>query len=155
MGLVETLKGNRVYFDTNIFIYIIEGSLQYQTIINELTKSIIQKDFESYTSYITLTEMLPPLVKRGDKNIISGTIDFIRGKDFFHLTTANEEICLQAGFLRGALGMKTPDSLHVATAIKQNCDLFLTNDAGIRVPKNMRCILLSEFCSDQLVNDKL
>jgi len=58
MGLVETLKGNRVYFDTNIFIYIIEGSLQYQTIINELTKSIIQKDFESYTSYITLTEIL-------------------------------------------------------------------------------------------------
>ena len=45
MGLVETLKGNRVYFDTNILIYIIEGSLQYQTIIDELTKSIIQKYF--------------------------------------------------------------------------------------------------------------
>jgi predicted nucleic acid-binding protein len=145
MGLIDLLKGKRVYFDTNIFIYIIEGSLQYQNIIDDIAQSIIQKDFEIHTSYITLTEILPPLVKRGDKDIISGTIEFVRNKGFFQLSNADEEICLQAGFLRGELKMKTPDALHVATAIKQNCNVFLTNDAGIRVPQNMQRILLSEF----------
>ena len=144
MGLIEKLKGKRVYFDTNIFIYVIEGSTEYQKIIDELTKSIIQKEFEAHTSYITLTEILPPLVKRGDNDIISGTIEFIRGKGFFHLSNASEEVCLQAGFLRGELGMKTPDAVHVATAINQGCSQFLTNDAGIRVPKNMQRILLPD-----------
>lgn len=98
MGLIEQLKGKRVYFDTNIFIYVIEGSAQYQKVIDKLTRSLVQKEFEAYTSYITLTEILPPLVKRGDKDIISGTIEFIRGKGFFPLCGANEEICLQAVF---------------------------------------------------------
>jgi len=146
MGLIEKLKGKRVYLDTNIFIYVIEGSNQYQKIIGELIKSILQNEFETHTSYITLTEILPPLVKRGDRDIISGTIEFIRDKGGVHLSSANEEICLQAGFLRGELGMKTPDALHVATALNQDCSLFLTNDAGIRVPKNMQRVLLSEFC---------
>ena len=149
MELIEILKDKRVYLDTNIFIYVIEGNTQYQEIIDELTKSILQKDFEPHTNYITLTEILPPLVKRGDKDIISGTVEFILDNGFFHLSYVNEEICLQAGFLRGELGMKTPDALHVATAINQGCSIFLTNDAGIRVPKNMQRILLSEFCSDR------
>ena len=146
MDLIEILKGKKIYFDTNIFIYIIEGSIQYQRTIDELTRSIIKKDFEAYTSYITLTEILPPLVKRANKDIISGTIEFIRGKGFFNLSSVHEEVCLQAGFLRGELGMKTPDALHVATAIHQGCTLFLTNDAGIRVPESMKLVLLSEFC---------
>ncbi|MEL6723213.1 MAG: PIN domain-containing protein [Pseudomonadota bacterium] len=148
MELIETLKGKRIYFDTNIFIYIIEGSIQYQKIIDKLTKSILQKDFEPHTSYITLTEVLPPLVKRGDKDTISGTVEFICNNSFFHLSIIDEEICLQAGFLRGELGIKTPDALHVATAINQGCNIFLTNDAGIHVPKNMKRILLYEFCDE-------
>lgn len=40
--------------------------------------------------------------------------------------------------------MKTPDALHVATAINQQCSIFLTNDSGIRVPTAMRPILLSD-----------
>mgnify|MGYP000442231372 CR=1 FL=1 len=146
MGLVKALKGKRVYFDTNIFIYIIEGSPKYQHIIDELIKSLVHKEFEIHTNYITLTEILPPLVKRGDQNIISGTLEFIRGKDLFKLSEADEEICVQAGVLRGETNMKTPDSIHVATAFQNKCDIFLTNDSGIRTPKSMQCLLLSDFC---------
>lgn len=112
---------------------------------NIRTSLIIRQEFKIYTSYITLTEILPPLVKRGDKSIISSTIEFIQNKDCFHLARADKEICVQAGFLRGELGIKTPDALHVATTFYQGCYIFLTNDAGICVPKNIRRILLSEY----------
>jgi predicted nucleic acid-binding protein len=52
---------------------------------------------------------------------------------------------INAGILRGETGMKTPDALHVATAINQQCDIFLTNDARVHTPHNMQCVLLSDF----------
>jgi predicted nucleic acid-binding protein len=40
--------------------------------------------------------------------------------------------------------LRTPDAIHVATALEENCDCFLTNDAalcGMQVP----AILLSDI----------
>lgn len=145
MGLSNDIKGKRVYLDTNIFIYLIEGNDRYQGITNELAKSLSNDDFEAFSSHITLTEILPPLVKRGDEDVISATIDLLKDSGLTSLAAADADVCIQAGFLRGELGMKTPDAIHVATAVSQRCDIFLTNDAGVRVPKPLKLLLLSEY----------
>lgn len=145
MGLTDSLRGKRVYFDANIFIYIIEGSDEYQKLIDSLVESLSQNEFHATSSQITFTEVLPPLVRRGDQQIISETLKFMRESDLFQLDSANEDICIQAGVLRGETKMKTPDALHVATSMHQKCDVFLTNDAGIRVPDTMKRVLISDY----------
>lgn len=145
MGLIERLSGKRVYLDTNIFIYLIEGSTVFQHLIGELGDALSQGIFQACSSHITLTEMLPPLVKRGDEHIISITVELLTESGLVSLAPADADVCIQAGFLRGELNMKTPDALHVATAVYQGCDIFLTNDAGVRVPKSLDRLLLSEF----------
>ena len=46
---------------------------------------------------------------------------------------------------RRAADLRTPDSLHVATAIETTCDAFLTNDIGIKRVTEIPILLLDEL----------
>ena len=52
------------------------------------------------------------------------------------------DILRDAAHVRGELGMKLPDAIHVATARERECKVFITNDKGIRLPDGMRRFLL-------------
>lgn len=148
MGLADQLRAKRVYFDTNIFIYILEGNAEYKALSEELMALLDAEAFRAFSSQITFAEILPPLVRQGDEAVLSETIEFLRDSALFSLCSVNEDISIQAGVLRGQRGMKTPDALHVATALYQRCDVFLTNDRGIRTPEEMPTIMLSDFLSE-------
>ena len=145
MGLLSQLRDKRVYLDTNVFIYLLEGTSEYQSVMKEVLRGLEEVAFEAHTSTLTLTEILPPLVRSGDEGLLSSTIEFIRDSGSFRLIDIDDEVGIQAGFLRGETKMKTPDALHVACAVEAHCDVFLTNDAGIRVPQGMTRLLVSEF----------
>jgi predicted nucleic acid-binding protein len=43
------------------------------------------------------------------------------------------------------LGVKTPDALHVATALVHRCNLFVTNDKDLRKIAELNITVLSEL----------
>jgi predicted nucleic acid-binding protein len=47
-----------------------------------------------------------------------------------------------AAQLRADLGVKTPDVLHLAAAIRSGCDRFLTNDIHLNVCKSIHVEIL-------------
>jgi predicted nucleic acid-binding protein len=143
MGLIKILKENDVYFDANIFIYLLEGNDNYNKALNDIRTLIANDQIRICSCDLIYTEILPYHAKQKNQGAIEHIISFL---DNFEIVRISKEITIHAGILRGETGMKTPDALHVATAINQGCSLFLTNDAGVRVPKNMQRVLLSEFC---------
>ncbi|MCF6344689.1 MAG: type II toxin-antitoxin system VapC family toxin [Devosiaceae bacterium] len=145
MGLRKILKGRNVYFDTNIFIYILEGSEEYASQIESIHMAIKSREFSIVTSEIIFTEILPLHVKQDAQEKIKLSIDFLSEVGAFKLVAADRDICIQAGFLRGKIGMKTPDALHVATAMQEGCDVFLTNDSKIKTPVGIDLVLISEL----------
>ena len=51
-----------------------------------------------------------------------------------------------AAFLRATFPkMKTPDSIQVASAIEGNTEIFITNDASIKTPKELEKLVLKDF----------
>ena len=51
------------------------------------------------------------------------------------LLDASYQVFEDAARLRAGTGLKTPDALHAATALRANCALFITNDTDFsRVP---------------------
>ncbi|MDF5724848.1 MAG: PIN domain-containing protein [Rhizonema sp. PD37] len=40
--------------------------------------------------------------------------------------------------------MKTPDAIHAATALSQNCSVFLTNDRGLRDVLDLPVVILKD-----------
>ena len=52
---------------------------------------------------------------------------------------------MHAGIIRAETGMKSPDALHVASAAKHHCEVFLTNDKAIRLPQGITQVIISEY----------
>jgi predicted nucleic acid-binding protein len=139
----ERLRGKRVYFDTNIFIYLIEGNEKLVAQIDELKNTILEGECSIFASDLVFTEILPPLVRSGNTKATNKLLAFLQDERAFHLVPLTRDVCIQAGVLRGQTGLKTPDAIHVASAMAENCDTFLTNDAGIQLPKTIERILFS------------
>ncbi len=69
MAIVDQVVGKRVYFDTNIFIYIFEGSPEYQDIVMPLIALAESDDIAIFTNEITLGELLVSPFKNQQKEI--------------------------------------------------------------------------------------
>lgn len=144
MGLIDKLLCRAVYFDTNIFIYLLEGSVEYAKQIRSIKLAIEAGEFKVFSSEIIFSEILPLHVKANDHDKIQIIIEFLSASGAFNLVPADRDVCIQSGFLRGMAGMKTPDALHVATAIQSGCDIFLTNDKRIKTPDSLELVILSD-----------
>ena len=57
------------------------------------------------------------------------------------LPLGREELLLAAKLRATSLKLRTPDALHLATAILADTDVFVTGDRGIDVPAPMK-----KFC---------
>ena len=145
MGLIKHLHGKRVYFDTNIIIYLIEGLSEYQSIINEIQDLLSSSDCEAVTSALTICEALIMPFKMDSSEGISLYRSFLEESGVFDLMETSRDTFVQSAFVAGTTSMKTPDAIHVATALESKCDIFLTNDKKIKTPKNLEKILISEF----------
>lgn len=66
MGILDAIQGNRVYLDTNIWIYSSEGYPAFIQDLTQLFQSIDQGDLSAVTSELTLAEVLvKPLQNQG------------------------------------------------------------------------------------------
>jgi predicted nucleic acid-binding protein len=50
----------------------------------------------------------------------------------------------EAARIRAATGLKLPDSIHVATARRNECAVFVTNDASLAHQAGIQVLLLSD-----------
>lgn len=66
---MDTLEGP-VYFDTNVFIYALDGHEDYEPVLERLFSIIFDKDLEVITSELTLAECLVKPVKDGNHEAI-------------------------------------------------------------------------------------
>ena len=66
MGLAAQLEGKRVYFDANIFIYLVEGFAAYAQEIADIRTVLQSGACEAITSELTLCEVLVAPFKASD-----------------------------------------------------------------------------------------
>ena len=145
MGLNEALRGRRVCVDTNILIYLLEGSAELARPLSVIRKMLEEREAHFVVSSLTLAELLPPLASARDFAAVQVACGFVLESGAFEIVPADAEVCIEAGLLRGSLRLKTPDAIHVATCVVAACELLLTNDAGIRVPDTIGRIVLSDY----------
>jgi predicted nucleic acid-binding protein len=58
MGILDAIQGNRVYLDTNIWIYASEGYPPFIYNLSQLFQSIDQGNLNAVTSELSLAEAL-------------------------------------------------------------------------------------------------
>jgi predicted nucleic acid-binding protein len=97
---------------------------------------------------LTLTEVLTKPIQVDNRRLQHQYRDFLLSTRNLNVVATDVIIAIKAAELRAAHNLKTPDALHVATAIMRGADAFLTNDAGIRRVDEITVLVLDDLESD-------
>lgn len=131
MGQLNIPANSIVYVDTAIVIYSMERFPNYFPLLEPMWRQSQTSEIQVITSELTLLETLVMPLRNGNTDLID-LYERILLSSEISLISINQTILKQAANLRSTTNLKTPDAIHAATAINQNCKIFLTNDAGLR-----------------------
>jgi len=142
MAIETTTK--KVYFDTNVLIYLIEKNLTYHDKIASLIASLDQQGCEVFTSELTLAECLVKPFADDDKQSQAIYTKNIKNSDFLKVKPVTRKILVEAARLRSLYKNKLPDSIHLATALAAGCDVFVGNDKKIKAGSEIGLLILDQ-----------
>lgn len=146
MKISDALKDvKRLSVETAPYIYYVENHPAYADKMDAIFQIIEATQAEIITSVITLTETMMKPIQANDLPIIAAYRDLLTETDYVHLIALTSEFAEKAAHLRAKYNLRTPDALHVVTAIESGCDAFLTNDFGIKRVTELRVLVLDEL----------
>lgn len=131
-SLSDATCGKKLYLDTNVFIYALEGVEPWATPLRELFASIDSGLCTAVTSELTLAECLVRPFALGREDVVQVYRAALQLRPTLHITPVHSEILIAAARLRATTGLKLPDAIHAATALAQGCTVLLSNDTDLR-----------------------
>lgn len=146
MKIADALMGvGRLYIETAPLIYYVEEHTEDIARMDTVIAAVENQSIQAFSSVITLTEVLNQPMKTGNKNLEQEYRDILVNSGSYRLIAVNLQIAESAAGLRAHYGLRTPDALHVASALYATCDAFLTNDAQIRRVRELPILVLDEL----------
>jgi uncharacterized protein len=126
---------SRVFWDTNLFIYFLEGNDRLSLATRQLRESMLVRGDQLFTSAITLGEVLIKPLERGDRTLCTKYEEIVTRSAT--LIPFEASAARQYAAIRADRSLRAPDALQLACAASVKLDLFVTNDyrlQGKRVP---------------------
>jgi len=134
-----------VGLDTAPLIYFIERHPTYLPFVDPFFEAVELGDVQAVTSTLTLTEVLVRPYRHGNRSLGQQYSSILLHSRNLKTLPVSAAIAAEAARLRAAHGLKTPDSIQVATAHLSNAAAFLSNDAGIASIPGLELILLDRL----------
>ena len=100
---------------------------------------------ENNTSTLTVTEVLVKPLQLGDLLVVNAYKTLLYETNIVQVHMITTDIAESAADIRVRYNIKTPDALHIATAINTQCDVFVTNDSQLLRIKELRVVVLDEI----------
>jgi len=123
------MSGKRAFWDTNLFIYLIEENPLYLGKIDTLLSYLDNEGYEIITSTLTVGEILTKPYKDGRLDLVQKYQIFF--EDIF-LVDLDRHTASRFAQMRAQCNIKTPDAVQIASAIQGGADLFVTNDERLQ-----------------------
>lgn len=139
--------GGKIYLDTNIFIYVVEGHPTYAQLLMDLFERLDLDVVQAYASELTIAEVLVKLLIDNKPSLVDTNKSLLNAASSILTTPIDRGILLESSRIRAQFSGRAFDAIHVATAVLAECTCFITNDASIRGPASLRFVHLSEFRS--------
>ncbi len=143
MGLKALTEGSLVYLDTCILIYLVEGYPPLQDVLRKLWNETKEEAIGTLTSQLSILETLVLPVREKDEGLV---------KRYEALYSTSRIVYASISILRHAAhlrarhpSLRTPDAIHLATALEQGCHVFLTHDKRMPSVGNLHIVALADL----------
>jgi predicted nucleic acid-binding protein len=120
---------SKVFFDTNVFIYMFEGSEPNRSRVLEIRKRMLDRGDRIVTSAMTLGEVLVRPTKLGQTSLIEQYDRAIRSTS--QVVSFDAQIAWRYASLRATHSIRNADAIQLACAAHFGVDLFITNDQNL------------------------
>jgi predicted nucleic acid-binding protein len=121
---------SRIFWDTNLFIYFLEGNDQLSEDTRRLRRGMLARGDQLLTSALTLGEVLVKPLERGDRVLCTRYEDAI--SKTASLLPFDAKAAWKYAAIRLDRSLRAPDAVQLACAASANVDLFVTNDRRLQ-----------------------
>lgn len=121
-----------IAIDTAPWIYWLEQDPRFLDEISEVLSGVLDGAVIAVTSVLTVLEVLTGTYARGDEALAQRYVDLFTGTRGVIVLDVDISIAREAARLRSRHHLRTPDSIHIATAIAASARTFVTTDRRLR-----------------------
>lgn len=97
------------------------------------------------TSYVTLIEVLVHPLREGRSELAEEYRNILLQSPALTAVSLDEGIAEESAGLRARYGIRTPDAIQLATAIRSGASWFLTNDAELANLPEISVLVLKQL----------
>jgi predicted nucleic acid-binding protein len=119
---------HNVMMDTNAIIYFLDGTPNLIDLMMALFEMVERGQLKVTLSVINEAELLVKPYQENNSAAREAINFFLEEFPNLNVVPLNREISQQAAKIRAESGLRMPDAIILATAISNQCDLFLGND---------------------------
>jgi predicted nucleic acid-binding protein len=120
---------SRIFFDTNVFIYMFEGVEPNRSLTLAIRKRMLDRGDRIVTSAMTLGEVLLRPTKLGQTSLLEQYDRAIRATA--QIVSFDAAIAWRYASLRATHKLRNADAIQLACAAHFGVDLFITNDTDL------------------------
>ncbi len=143
MGPLVIPSDGVVYIDANVLIYSVERIEPYRTLLEPMWQQAQDGNLSIVSSPVLVTEVLVKPFQVGNIGIEMQYRE-VFASNALRLLDTSYEMFEDAARLRAESGLKLPDALHAATALRAGCALFITNDTDFRRIERLPTVVLDD-----------
>jgi predicted nucleic acid-binding protein len=117
----------RVFWDTNLFIYLFEKNAEWSPLVIELRRRMLARGDELLTSYLTVGEVITKPKQLNNAMLERSYLNFFSGGSV-ELVAFSLDAAQRYGDIRSRERIRPADAIQLACASAARTDLFVTND---------------------------
>ena len=137
----------RVYWDTMLFAYWLEGHPQFGPRVRAILDSMVLRQDVLCASLFTLAELLVLPVRQDNDAAQNALESFFHSSDVALLEFLPSAPQIFA-MLRASYNLKAMDAFHLSIASAAGVDVFLTNDRRLHSVKHSKLPLIASLETD-------
>jgi predicted nucleic acid-binding protein len=129
-----------IYLDACCFIYLVEGQPEWRTLVEQQLRNL-EPLSKLITSQLARLECRTKPMRDGNRALLE-RYDALFAADRVDVLDVSEHVIDRATDLRARHGFKTPDAIHLATALESSAAEFWTGDAALTRSSDIPVMLL-------------
>lgn len=138
-------KYKRVGLDSMEFIYFLEDNPQFGALSEVIFELAERNKITVISSILVLIEVLTGYHRANDKTSEQEFKQMMKEFPNIEVYDLDNNLINKVVNLRTKYNIKTPDAIHIATAIENKAEAFITNDKLLSKIKEIKIICLSDF----------